>query len=127
MQLSHAIKSSEGKERCCMPNKHLQHWRRVLNSKEGNDMLVYVLNKHGQPLMPCKPRKARKLLEQGKSKGRSTNTVYDSIEIWIERLCPTCITWCRCRNEAYWTFRHNRRPCADLKVMLSYVPIFRNC
>ncbi|WP_438311712.1 RNA-guided endonuclease IscB [Sporosarcina sp. FA9] len=31
-------------------------------------MLVYVLNKHGQPLMPCKPQKARKLLEQGKAK-----------------------------------------------------------
>ncbi|WP_438314221.1 RNA-guided endonuclease IscB [Sporosarcina sp. FA9] len=30
-------------------------------------MLVYVLNKHGQPLMPCKPQKARKLLEQGKA------------------------------------------------------------
>ncbi len=24
-------------------------------------MLVYVLNKHGKPLMPCKPSKARKL------------------------------------------------------------------
>ena len=22
-------------------------------------MLVYVLNKHGEPLMPCSPRKAR--------------------------------------------------------------------
>ena len=30
-------------------------------------MLVYVLNQHGKPLMPCKPRKARKLLEQGKA------------------------------------------------------------
>ena len=49
----------------------------------GNDMLVYVLNKHGQPLMPCKPQKARKLLEQGKAKVITTNTVYDSIELWI--------------------------------------------
>lgn len=31
-------------------------------------MLVYVLNKHGKPLMPCKPRKARILLKQGKAK-----------------------------------------------------------
>jgi 5-methylcytosine-specific restriction endonuclease McrA len=31
-------------------------------------MLVFVLNKHGKPLMPCKPRKARKLLEEGKAK-----------------------------------------------------------
>lgn len=31
-------------------------------------MLVYVLNKQAQPLMPCKPQKARKLLQQGKAK-----------------------------------------------------------
>ena len=31
-------------------------------------MLVYVLNKHGKPLMPCKPRKARILLRDGKAK-----------------------------------------------------------
>lgn len=31
-------------------------------------MLVYVLNKHGKPLMPCKPSKARKLLKQNKAK-----------------------------------------------------------
>ncbi|PNR93313.1 HNH endonuclease [Petrotoga sp. HWH.PT.55.6.1] len=31
-------------------------------------MLVYVLNKHGKPLMPCKPSKARKLLKEGKAK-----------------------------------------------------------
>lgn len=30
--------------------------------------MVYVLNKHGQPLMPCKPRKARILLKSGKAK-----------------------------------------------------------
>lgn len=27
-------------------------------------MLVYVLNRHGQPLMPCSARKARLLLKQ---------------------------------------------------------------
>ena len=31
-------------------------------------MLVYVINKHGKPLMPCKPRKARILLRDGKAK-----------------------------------------------------------
>ena len=31
-------------------------------------MLVFVLNQHGKPLMPCKPRKARLLLKQGKAK-----------------------------------------------------------
>ena len=30
--------------------------------------MVYVLDKHGQPLMPCKPRKARILLKSGKAK-----------------------------------------------------------
>jgi len=31
-------------------------------------MLVYVLNKHGKPLMPCKPAKARHLLRDKKAK-----------------------------------------------------------
>ena len=31
-------------------------------------MLVYVLNKNGKPLMPCKPAKARHLLKQHKAK-----------------------------------------------------------
>ncbi len=31
-------------------------------------MFVYVINKHGQPLMPCRPRKARLLLKAGKAK-----------------------------------------------------------
>ena len=30
-------------------------------------MYVYVLNKHGEPLMPCKPRKARVLLQSKKA------------------------------------------------------------
>jgi hypothetical protein len=30
-------------------------------------MLVYVLNLHGQPLMPCSARKARLLLKQKKA------------------------------------------------------------
>lgn len=35
-------------------------------------MIVYVLNKHGNPLMPCNPCKARKLLKQGKAKVKRT-------------------------------------------------------
>lgn len=31
-------------------------------------MVVYVLNKHGEPLMPCSPRKARILLREQKAK-----------------------------------------------------------
>jgi hypothetical protein len=31
-------------------------------------MFVYVLNQHGEPLMPCSPRKARLLLKQQKAK-----------------------------------------------------------
>jgi len=31
-------------------------------------LLAYVLNKHGKPLMPCGPRKARLLLKEGKAK-----------------------------------------------------------
>jgi len=31
-------------------------------------MLVYVINKYNQPLMPCSPRKARILLKEGKAK-----------------------------------------------------------
>lgn len=30
-------------------------------------MLVYIINKEGQPLMPCKPQRARKLLKEGKA------------------------------------------------------------
>ena len=30
-------------------------------------MFVYVLNKNGKPLMPCKPQKVRKLLREGKA------------------------------------------------------------
>src|SRR5215471_18718516 len=31
-------------------------------------MFVYILNCHGQPIMPCQPRKARLLLKAGKAK-----------------------------------------------------------
>ena len=31
-------------------------------------MLVFVLNRHGKPLMPCKPQRAKKLLKEAKAK-----------------------------------------------------------
>jgi hypothetical protein len=31
-------------------------------------MFAYIVNRHGQPLMPCSPRKARLLLKTGKAK-----------------------------------------------------------
>jgi hypothetical protein len=31
-------------------------------------MRVFVINRHGEALMPCKPRKARVLLKEGKAK-----------------------------------------------------------
>ena len=31
-------------------------------------MIVYVLNKNGKPLMPCKPQRARKLIKEKKAK-----------------------------------------------------------
>lgn len=31
-------------------------------------MVAYVLNKHGKPLMPCSPGKARRLLKEGKAR-----------------------------------------------------------
>jgi hypothetical protein len=35
---------------------------------DGHNVIVYVLNKDGRPLMPCKPAKARHLLEQKKAR-----------------------------------------------------------
>jgi len=31
-------------------------------------MLVYVISKHGKPLIPCNPQKARRLLKEQKAK-----------------------------------------------------------
>lgn len=39
-----------------------------LNQKQNMSVSVYVLNKRGEPLMPCSPRKAKVLLKQGKAK-----------------------------------------------------------
>jgi N6-L-threonylcarbamoyladenine synthase len=39
-----------------------------LQKKEVDEMLVYIINKHGRPLMPCSSGKAKKLLKAGKAK-----------------------------------------------------------
>jgi RRXRR protein/HNH endonuclease len=40
----------------------------TLLRKEVNALFVYILNCHGEPLMPCQPRKARLLLTSGKAR-----------------------------------------------------------
>jgi len=59
-------------------------------------MLVFVLNKHGEPLMPCSNRKARLLLKEGKAeihsykpftiqlKFGSSGYVQDDVEIGVD-------------------------------------------
>ena len=39
-------------------------------------MQVYVLNKHGQPLIPCSPARARQLFEAGKAKVLKRTPIY---------------------------------------------------
>jgi N6-L-threonylcarbamoyladenine synthase len=39
-----------------------------LRREKGGLMLAYIINKHGRPLMPCHPVKARLLLKQGKAR-----------------------------------------------------------
>jgi len=39
-------------------------------------VITYVLNKHGTPLMPCSPRKARVLLKRGEAKVVKTNPFF---------------------------------------------------
>jgi len=46
------------------------------------DMLVFVLNKNGKPLMPCKPAKARHLLEAGKAKVVRSRTSFAIQLLW---------------------------------------------
>ena len=51
-------------------------------------MLVYVINKHGKPLMPCKPSKARRLLKQKKAKVIKKNLLqynYCMVQVTISK------------------------------------------
>lgn len=60
----------------CVVDQVLQNPKTFANNSEENqrlhtdepNVIVYVLNKDGTPLMPCKPAKARHLLEQKKAK-----------------------------------------------------------
>ena len=62
---------------------------------------VYVLNKHGNPLMPCSPRKARLLLKQKKSMRYKTHTVYSQTPVWKYGIQTACYFGRRCRQQAY--------------------------
>ena len=47
---------------------------------------VFVMNKHGKALMPCKPRKARILLRDSKAKVLKKRAFYHSTLIWFNWL-----------------------------------------
>ena len=63
------VKVSLGNGQCHRRNKPLQQSRCGAHPlrRRKDFMLVYVLNQHGIPLMPCDPVKARILLKQGKA------------------------------------------------------------
>ncbi|MBC8234624.1 RRXRR domain-containing protein, partial [bacterium] len=44
-------------------------------------MLVHILNRHGEALMPCHPAKARTLLKTGKAKPVKGKTGYFTIQL----------------------------------------------
>lgn len=50
-----------------MPSRVIFSTIHLTIRKDGIIMYVYVINKHGQPIMPCKPQKARVLLQEGKA------------------------------------------------------------
>ena len=60
----------------CQDRQAFRTLSKGINLKRGNlytscqydFMKVFVLNKHGDPLMPCDPRKAKLLLRDGKAK-----------------------------------------------------------
>ena len=78
-------------------------------------MFVYVLNQHGDPLMPCSPRKARILLKQQKAKVVKRTPVYDSTALWEQRVQTEVSLGVvkkkknGCRNQTYWTVCHHRK------------------
>ena len=56
---------------CVRRDKLIEQPRGASHSLTGglkDTMHVYVINRNGQPLMPCKPAKARKLLRDGKAR-----------------------------------------------------------
>src|SRR5579884_466916 len=92
--------------------------------KEVRVMFAYILNCHGQPLMPCKPRKARLLLKTGKPKWSR----------WFRLLCNCSMAAVATNKSCSWALmpepgilaslrRRNTRCCLRLKC--SHVWIFR--
>ena len=73
-----SVNSQLNKEETLSVESGLKNDKLFLNNPDGNQsesnrrqnmsVSVYVLNKRGEPLMPCSPRKAKVLLKQGKAK-----------------------------------------------------------
>ena len=75
-------------------------------------MRVFVLNKRGQPLMPCSPAKARLLLKEKKAivKRRTPFTIQLTIAYDRNgRSKAACNAWRGFRLQAHWSFGHNRK------------------
>jgi 5-methylcytosine-specific restriction endonuclease McrA len=63
------IKRSDGRNRVADTTSVLNiDEEHCTPAKEVNVLFVYMLNCHGEPLMPCQPRKARLLLKGGKAR-----------------------------------------------------------
>src|SRR6266567_2281206 len=76
-----ALKARQESGRCAEPNKPIQPWRGEMSEKavpdtlhspvkgldQGKRSMVFVLDKHKKPLMPCTPKKARLLLSRGRA------------------------------------------------------------
>src|SRR5215469_3331378 len=80
------LKASQGSRRCSGPNKPFQLWREETllyadrsasdrpvrglfpKGEERKDVaMVFVLDRHKKPLMPCTPKRARLLLARGRA------------------------------------------------------------
>jgi hypothetical protein len=72
MHLSLVVKSSERARNSAAditsPYNNPDAALTSLRREKGGLMLAYIINKHGSPLMPCHPAKARLLLKQGKAR-----------------------------------------------------------
>ena len=61
---------------------------------------VYVINKHGRPLMPCSPAKARHLLDDGKAKEKRERPLPSS---WSTEAADT-------PKKSFWAWTREVRP-----------------
>src|SRR5260370_7227094 len=77
-----SLKARQESGGCEKPNKPFQPWRGEMSgdaalaasysplrgpARERTDRMVFVLDKHKRPLMPCTPKRARLLLTQGRA------------------------------------------------------------